>query len=143
MAEYQTRACGVLVFRNRPERSFLLMRHPTRWDLPKGHLDDGETDLECALRELSEETGILPDDVAVDPQFRFTIQYPVTYKKRFDGREALKTVVIFLGELKRDVAIQVTEHGGYEWFPWKPPHDIQELTINPLLRAVAAHLGPD
>lgn len=30
----------------------------TRWDLPKGRVDDGETHLECAIRETLEETGL-------------------------------------------------------------------------------------
>ena len=47
---------GFLVIRRQPEVSFLLLRHPDRWDLPKGHLDPGETPAECALRELEEET---------------------------------------------------------------------------------------
>ena len=28
------------------------------WSLPKGHIDDGETKLEAAIREIYEETGI-------------------------------------------------------------------------------------
>ena len=29
-----------------------------RWDLPKGHVDSGESDEECAVREIAEETGV-------------------------------------------------------------------------------------
>ena len=29
-----------------------------KWDLPKGKLDEGETILECAVREVQEETGL-------------------------------------------------------------------------------------
>ena len=29
-----------------------------RWDLPKGHVDPGESDAECAVREVEEETGV-------------------------------------------------------------------------------------
>ena len=31
--------------------------HYDDWDFPKGKLEDGETDLECATRETEEETG--------------------------------------------------------------------------------------
>ncbi len=55
---YRPKSCGFLIYRNNPARSFLLMRHTDRWDLPKGHVDPNETNLECALRELKEETGI-------------------------------------------------------------------------------------
>jgi 8-oxo-dGTP pyrophosphatase MutT (NUDIX family) len=54
----QPLSCGFLILRGQPVDSFLLMKHPRRWDLPKGHLDEGETELQCALRELQEETGI-------------------------------------------------------------------------------------
>lgn len=32
-----------------------------KWSLPKGHMEGRENDLQCALRELYEETGIRPD----------------------------------------------------------------------------------
>ena len=35
----------------------------------------------------AEETGIGPEHIEVDPGFRFTIQYHVTYKKRFGGQD--------------------------------------------------------
>ena len=36
----------------------LLIFRRGKWDLPKGKLDDNETLLECALREVKEETGL-------------------------------------------------------------------------------------
>lgn len=35
------------------------------WQMPQGGIDDGETPVQAALRELTEETGIEPDRVAV------------------------------------------------------------------------------
>lgn len=128
------RACGVLVLRGNPPHSFLLMRHASRWDLPKGHVDGNETDEECALRELCEETGIGGTEIELLPGFRFTTVYQVD-SKRF-GQPCRKTLVIFLARLLRDVSITPTEHPGYQWFPWHPPHQIQEQTIDPLLAEV-------
>jgi 8-oxo-dGTP pyrophosphatase MutT (NUDIX family) len=134
----QVRSCGVLVMRRQPESSFLLMRHVNRWDLPKGHVDAGETDLECALRELHEETGIQAGDIDLDNRFQFEIEYDVC-DKRFPGEIARKTLRIYLGWLGQDVAIQPSEHLGFEWFKWQPPHTIQTATIDPLLAAVEEH----
>jgi 8-oxo-dGTP pyrophosphatase MutT (NUDIX family) len=131
-------SCGVVVFKRHP-LSFLLMRHPTRWDLPKGHVDPGETDRECALRELEEETGIGADDIELDEDFCFKHQY-IVQNRRFPEQTCDKTVLVFLGWLKRDVEVIPTEHAGYRWFPWNPPHSIQPQTIDPLLAKVAEHL---
>ena len=68
--------------RGQPVSDFLLMRHTDRWDLPKGHVDPGETELQCALRELEEETSITINDIEIDNDFRFTTQYPVVSKKK-------------------------------------------------------------
>jgi 8-oxo-dGTP pyrophosphatase MutT (NUDIX family) len=130
----EPKSCGVLVFRSAPVESFLLMEHPHRLDLPKGHIHPGESELACALRELAEETGIQASDVEIDPGFRFTLQYPVPYR-RLGNRLVQKTLVIFLGRLLRPVEITVSEHGGHRWVPWKPPLQIQAETIDPLLAA--------
>jgi len=125
------KSCGVLVVRGDPISELLLMRHADRWDLPKGHVDPGETEVQCALRELREETGIAAADIELVDGFRFISQYPVRAKRT--GQLHDKTLVIFLGRLTRDVPIVVTEHMGYEWLAWKPPHRIQAATIDPLL----------
>ena len=127
----ELKACGVLVVRGRPFEEFLLMRHRDRWDLPKGHVEPGESDRQCALREMAEETGIDESDIELCDAFRFTTHYEVRSRKT--GKLTPKTLVIFLGRLLRDVPIAVTEHEGYQWFPWSPPHRIQSFTIDPLL----------
>jgi len=128
------KSCGVLIVRGEPIREFLLMRHADRWDLPKGHVDPGETEIQCALRELREETGLAATDIELIDNFRFESQYPVRAKK--SGKLYDKTLVIFLGRLAREAPISVTEHQGFEWFAWNPPHRIQAWTIDPVLDAV-------
>jgi bis(5'-nucleosidyl)-tetraphosphatase len=130
----EVKSCGFLIVRGEHISEFLLMRHADRWDLPKGHVDAGETEMQCALRELREETGIVATDIEVLDGFRFTSNYQV--RGRRDGKLLDKTLVIFLARLKRDVTISVTEHPGYQWFPWSPPHRIQAWTIDPLLAEV-------
>lgn len=130
-------AAGVLVFRGDPIESFLLLKHRDRWDLPKGHRDEGETDLQCALREMTEETGIQAADVELVSDFQWRTNYPVR-SKRHGGQTLEKSVVYYLARLTKDVAIKPTEHEGYAWFPWQPPHHIHAPTIDPLLAAVAA-----
>ena len=46
----------------------LLMIHLRgRWDLPKGHVESGESSREAALREVEEETGIRAEAVGDEP----------------------------------------------------------------------------
>jgi 8-oxo-dGTP pyrophosphatase MutT (NUDIX family) len=53
----QVRAAGGLVVR---DGDVLLVHRPKYddWTFPKGKAEDGETDEECALREVLEETGL-------------------------------------------------------------------------------------
>jgi bis(5'-nucleosidyl)-tetraphosphatase len=136
----QVKSCGVILFRRNPELSFLLMKHPHRFDLPKGHIEEGESEIECALREMWEETGVPVEQVKLDPDFRFEeTYYPI--EPRFGSERVEKTLVIFLGWVDKVDEIVVTEHGGHEWRRWEPPHHIQKYTINPLLEAVESYFG--
>jgi 8-oxo-dGTP diphosphatase len=58
----EVRAAGGAVLRADPDRQLevLLVHRPGHrdWTLPKGKVDPGETDEDCALREVVEETGL-------------------------------------------------------------------------------------
>jgi bis(5'-nucleosidyl)-tetraphosphatase len=131
-------AAGYLIFRKADRLEFLLMKHLDRWDLPKGHLDDGESIVQAAKRELWEETGISEDQIWTDPQFVFSSQYWVS-KRKSPGHKALKQLSIYLGLALQDLDIVCTEHVGFRWWAWDPPHRIQTQAIDPLLDQVALH----
>lgn len=134
------KSCGMILFRRQPELSFLLMKHTHRFDLPKGHVEPGETEIECALRETWEETGIARELISIDSDFRYQEKYyPI--EPRFGTERVEKTLVIFLGWVAGTEPIVVTEHLGFEWRRWQPPHDIQRYTLNPLLAAVESHFA--
>lgn len=139
----EPKSCGVLLVCGNPIRSFLLMKHADRWDLPKGHVDPGETEMQCALREMQEETGIDPACVRVEPDFRFIQQYEVL-SDRYGGkssRKVMKTLVIFLAHVDHEFKIHVTEHADAQWFAWSsPPQAVQLRTIDPLLRHLDDYL---
>lgn len=136
----KVRAAGILLMLNtRKPPEFLLLRHPNRWDLPKGHCEPGESFRHAALRETEEETGIPARDIRLDDRFVFATTYPVTYKRT--GDEVFeKQVRYYLGFLSNKPTLKLTEHEDAEWFTWNPPHHIQNQTIDPLLAAVAKHL---
>ena len=129
-------AAGFLLMVRQPRPQFLLMQHADRWDLPKGHAEDGEDIMQTALRETEEETGIAASSIHVDPDFRFVTEYRVVGKKRgtYDKR-----VTYFLGFLETHPKINATEHLGHRWWDWPPTKKIQEKTIDPLLALLAEH----
>lgn len=135
----QLTSCGFLIVRGNPVESFLLMVHENRLDLPKGHIDEGETQMQCALRELHEETGIAETDIELIPDFVFETSYSVR-RKKYNRTPIPKSTFIYLARLTNDVKIELTEHEGYLWAKWEPPHRIQENTIDPLLKKVAKFL---
>jgi bis(5'-nucleosidyl)-tetraphosphatase len=135
-------ACGVLLVVGKPVEKFLLMVHADRYDLPKGHREPGETELGCALREMEEETGIERQLVTIDPKFRHESNYTVC-SARTGHQPVAKKTVIFLGYLGTEPQIRLSEHLGYRWFAWQPPHAIQAQAIDPLLQHLEAFLrGP-
>jgi 8-oxo-dGTP pyrophosphatase MutT (NUDIX family) len=56
MSKTKIIAGGGLVLNDAGELLMIFRRG--KWDLPKGKLDAGETILECAIREVQEETGL-------------------------------------------------------------------------------------
>ena len=107
------KSCGVALFN---ANKVLLLRHSSissrgggHWDFPKGHIDDGESEIQAALRELEEETGIAHTNV-IDG-FRDTITY--TFSR---GHEQIgKEVVFFLATTKESKVTLSHEHIDYSW----------------------------
>src|SRR5687767_15104714 len=113
-------SCGVFVMRLKGMGAeFLLMRHKDRLDFPKGHIEGGESELDCALRELKEETGIRRSQVRLDPTFRYETSYIARYK-RFGFEPVKKTLVLYLGWVNADANPKISEHIGFEWIAWAP-----------------------
>lgn len=104
------RAAGVLIRRG---DLWLLLRNAREghWGFAKGHLEEGEHELAGALREVREETGLLP---RLDPAFRDAIRYSVPKTKRRPASE--KEVVYFLGSVgEKDDVKPSEEHDRVEW----------------------------
>ena len=58
-ARLETSSGGVVFRMHADGPHFLLIRDPyENWGLPKGHLEGGETPLDAAVREVTEETGL-------------------------------------------------------------------------------------
>lgn len=87
------KSCGAIVYRkHHGNTEILLIKHVNsgHWSFPKGHVEANETEVETALREIKEETGI---DVIIDPTFRETVSYS-------PKKDTQKVVVYFIAKAK-------------------------------------------
>ena len=79
------KSCGIVVFNN---NSVLLIKHNRgHYGLPKGHVEENETEFDTAIRETKEETNI---DAKIIGNFRKVITYS-------PKENVIKNVVFFIG----------------------------------------------
>jgi bis(5'-nucleosidyl)-tetraphosphatase len=112
----QERSAGVIVFHtsaDNSKRSYLLLDYGKHWDFPKGHVEKRETDLDAAIRELEEETGITRIELV--PDFARSIVYFFRHSKRGLVR---KEVMFFLAETKSRKVTLSHEHVGHIFLPF-------------------------
>lgn len=65
------KSCGTIIIDS--NKRVLLVKQKLGWvGFPKGHMEQGETEIETARRETKEETNL---DVIVDEKKRYTISY--------------------------------------------------------------------
>lgn len=86
-------SCGAVVFtREGGQLQYVIIRSKEGiYGFPKGHIEAGEGEIECALREIREETGL---QVSLLDGFRTETSHP--FKKK--GEDRIKHVVYFLAE---------------------------------------------
>ena len=106
---------GIILYKTVNGRPlFLLMKHNKggHWGAPKGHIETGETPLDCAFRETREECGVTLE--SVDADFFEFIDYPVIK----DGREITKRSGYFLARIPSDIRERLSdEHNALVWLP--------------------------
>jgi bis(5'-nucleosidyl)-tetraphosphatase len=124
------RSAGAIIFRKEEGITYyLLLHYPVRssrtkreyWDLPKGHIETGETIEDTVKREVREETGLT--DIGLKDGFQTKIRYYLTK----DKQKVLKTVVFLLAETKTKYIKISDEHLGFKWLPYKEA--LEKLTF--------------
>ena len=88
------KSCGFVVYRDTDQgREYLIIQvSHGEYGFPKGHVEEGETELETAIRELKEETAL---EVQVVEGFRREIAYRLKANMNIT-----KQAVYFLGKAK-------------------------------------------
>ena len=132
------KSAGVVIFNeNNGKRDYLILHYPGgHFDLPKGHLEKGETEEQAAERELHEETGI--NEFEWIPGYREKINY--RYRR---GKNIMnKDVIFFLVKTETEEVKLSHEHQGSVWLPYEEARE--KLTFEnakQLLEKAEKHLG--
>jgi bis(5'-nucleosidyl)-tetraphosphatase len=109
------RSAGAVLFSRTADGnvSFLLLRHiDGHWSFPKGHTVLGEDEFDCAVREISEETGITRKQLEFEPGFERTIDY--SYKR--ENETIHEETTYLLAALKESIAATLSkEHDEFVW----------------------------
>ena len=102
------KSCGCIIVK---EGKVLLVQHNAgHWDFPKGHMEENETELQTAIREVKEETNI---DALIQENRRYVIEY-------YPKEDTFKQVVFFLATCKtEEIKKQETEIKKIEWLSFK------------------------
>lgn len=128
----QPRSAGIVIVRKINDNTFnvLLMRAYNYWDFPKGGIEENETELQAALREVEEEAGITKLSFNWGEQFYTTEKYGKTKK----------TVTYFIAETtESNVVMGISptlgrpEHNEYRWLSFD---EARMLTIDRITKVL-------
>lgn len=120
------KSCGAIVLKKEnDEFKVLLLKHQKgHISFPKGHVENGETEKETAIREIKEETNL---DVKFIEGFRKVISYS-------PKENVLKDVVYFLAyPLNNDLVIEEKEIKEAYWVSLKEAFDLNTHNNDKLL----------
>lgn len=119
----EQQSAGIVVYCIKDyEIQYLILHYVSgHWDLAKGKLEPGETQMQAAARELKEETGLTAQII---PGFEESLSY--MFKER--GKMVKKTVTFFVGKTNEQAIRLSREHQGYLWVPFEKAYT--KLTYN-------------
>lgn len=125
------RSAGIILIRDiGGEPHILGLRAYTTYDLPKGKIEDGESDLDAAIRETSEEAGVTV--------LKFAWGHETVRLQNYGKRK--KQVTLFIAETDEEPVIRKNpesgeyEHHGVKWLTF----DEAETKLHPYLRPAVA-----
>lgn len=119
----------------REDGSLVMIHRRGRWDLPKGHWEEGESFEQCALRETEEETGVRADRVV--RKLCVTMHSYNTY-----GTWELKSTHWYLLEVDGDVELRPQAEEDISQARWVSLLDARRLAEEsfPTIREVIAQI---
>lgn len=102
------KSCGVIIYKketNETKYLLLFQKGSDTWSVPKGHMEEGETKTQTAIREVFEETSLV---IKLYADFEECVSYSLD-----NGN--IKYVYLFLAEENGDVKIKKDEIADFKW----------------------------
>ena len=98
------KSCGAVIFEG--DKILVIQQVKGHWGFPKGHVEEGETEVETAIREIKEETNL---DVEIDETHR--------YVEHYSPEEGIEKDVVFFIAKKTggEIKVQEDEVKSTEW----------------------------
>ena len=107
------KSCGAVIFDG--DKVLVIQQVKGHWGFPKGHVEEGETEVQTAVREIKEETNL---DVEIDESKRFV--------ERYSPEEGVEKDVVFFVAQKTGGKIKVQEEEVKDT-KWLLPQDAMEI----------------
>ena len=106
------KSCGAVIFDG--DKVLVIQQVAGHWGFPKGHVEEGETEVETAVREIKEETNL---DVEINEKLR--------YVESYSPEENVKKYVVFFVAKKIGGEVKVQEEEVID-SEWLLPKDAME-----------------
>lgn len=112
-------SAGLIIvdFSGKTPRALCLFNDYGHWDFPKGHLEQGESRLDAALRETEEESGLTLKDFRISGEFASTSPYSVPEGKKISTYYFAERMSNTIPILKVNPKIGKPEHIFWKWIP--------------------------
>lgn len=123
--KYTKSAGGVVV--NRRGEILVVNQKGASWSLPKGHIEDGENELEAAKREIKEESGV--EQLEFIRKLGSYQRYKVVSKNGEEDKSELKTITFFLFKTK-EIILKPIDHDNPE-ARWVDKDGVPNLLTHP------------
>jgi 8-oxo-dGTP pyrophosphatase MutT (NUDIX family) len=136
--DVKTLSCGAVVVR-RTESGWLtlLLRAYSNWDSPKGIREEGETPMQAAIREVSEEAGIDQLDFTWGDRTMDTGPYGDGKVARYHLAQTEQEEVV----MGISPETGQPEHEEYRWVDFDTAHDLASPRVRSVLRWARQVIG--
>lgn len=124
-------SAGVVIVRPQGRQyRYLLLRAYRNWDFPKGLVEQGETPLQAAMREVEEETRLRGLDFRWGTDYCETPPYGNKKIARYYLAESSE------GEVELPISEEIgrPEHHEYRWLPYEEAHALLGDRLKTVLR---------